>query len=227
MLEYQRYGVFWAPPAGSDLAVFGASWLGWDAEAGADVTHRQVSMDVASLTKTPRKYGFHGTLKPPFRLAEGSDVEALDRDLETLTDSIQPFALPGLQLRALGRFAALVPLVGSPDLASLARTCVESLDHHRAPLTDAELAKRRANGLTERQEALLAQWGYPYVFEEFRFHLTLTGSMADELRDKALIRLKELTLSLVGCPVDITEICLFGEAVDGRFRILKRYALTG
>ena len=33
------------------------------------------------------------------------------------------------------------------------------------------------SGLTDRQEALLTQWGYPYVMEEFRFHITLTGAL--------------------------------------------------
>src|SRR5690625_3806511 len=34
MTRFRRYAIYWAPPAGSDLARFGASWLGWDADLG-------------------------------------------------------------------------------------------------------------------------------------------------------------------------------------------------
>ena len=54
-----------------------------------------------------------------------------------------------------------------------------------APLTPVELERRRAAGLTPEEDALLLRWGYPFVLERFRFHLSLTGALRDaERRDR-------------------------------------------
>ena len=44
----------------------------------------------------------------------------------------------------------------------------------------AELERRRKAGLSAAQEKMLLRWGYPYVLDEFRFHLTLTGRLQPE-----------------------------------------------
>ncbi len=228
MTEYRRYAVYYTPPSGSDLARFGASWLGWDVEAGTPAEHLKTGdFDVMAATKTPRKYGFHGTIKPPFRLASGTDTAMLSDALAELTASVPAFDAPPLSLRRLGPFVALVPAASSTDLAELAGRCVMELDRFRAPPSEAELAKRRAGGLTPEQDALLLKWGYPYVLEEFRFHLTLTGRLNEVMADRAFDVLAPLTALLCTEPMPVHEICLCGEATDGRFHILHRYALAG
>ncbi|MEO1491279.1 MAG: DUF1045 domain-containing protein [Pseudomonadota bacterium] len=227
MSNYQRYALYYAPPSGSALARFGASWLGWDVEAGAGVSHPDVNgFDVAAATETPRKYGFHGTMKPPFRLADGSDADGLAEAVATLASAVPAFEAPPLALRRLGPFLALVPSAPSASLADLAGRCVMDLDRFRAPQGEAELAKRRANGLTAEQDALLLQWGYPYVLSEFRFHLTLTGRLDDATAEHAIDVLSPLTAPLCTEPMPVREICLCGEAQDGRFRLIHRYALA-
>ena len=77
-MSFTRYAIYYLPPAGA-LADFGARWLGWDVRRGAAA----VQLDLPGLrdaTEAPRKYGFHGTLKPPFRLAEGQErlIDALE-----------------------------------------------------------------------------------------------------------------------------------------------------
>ena len=94
---------------------------------------------------------------------------------------LQPFVLPPMQVQRIDDFLALVPPALHPANAQIqetAATCVTALQPLAAPLSDADLARRRAAGLTARQDALLQQWGYPFVLDEFRFHMSLTGSLA-------------------------------------------------
>ncbi|MEM7507238.1 MAG: DUF1045 domain-containing protein [Pseudomonadota bacterium] len=230
MQEYTRFAIFYLPPPGSDLARFGAAWLGWDVEAGAEVPHTSAPVDVAALTATPRKYGFHGTLKAPFRLSEGRNPEDLQAGLAELAAGLAGFDGPTLALRRIGRFIALVPSTPSASpsaaLADLAASCVQELDTFRAALDPAELVRRRAVGLTPAQDALLTRWGYPFVLDEFRFHLTLTGALDEEAAVEALSALRPLTRDFTG-PLPVHEICLCGELPCGRFRLIRRYPLAG
>jgi putative phosphonate metabolism protein len=228
MVLFRRYAVFWAPPCDSALARFGAGWLGWDAERGKAVAHRKLrglAAPLAELTATPRRYGFHATLKPPFRLAEGTDLPALDDAVALLAADIAPFECPPLTLARLGPFCALVPSAPCPALSDLAAQCVTRVDRFRRQASDAELARRRATGLTPRQEALLARWGYPYVLDEFRFHLTLTGALDEAGCTAILDALDEPTAPFRANPLPIAEICLFGESESGNFHVIRRHAL--
>jgi putative phosphonate metabolism protein len=230
MTTFRRYALFWAPPRGSALARFGASWLGWDAEAGELVPHPDVPrlpVPVAEITATPRRYGFHGTLKPPFRLAEGAGFAGLDRAAAALAGRIPPFQAPALEPARIGAFVALVPSAPGPALDALAAACVQELDAFRARPDERELARRRAHGLSPRQEEHLARWGYPYVLDQFRFHLTLTGALEREDGDEVFDILAGLTAPFCAAPLPVTELCLFGEGESGHFRIIRRYALSG
>jgi len=229
MENYSRYAVYFAPKPGP-LASFAAAWLGWDPQTGEEVAHPDLGMlprKVADYTATPHKYGFHGTIKPPFRLAQGRDRTALEADLSALAARLAPVTLDGLALKSLGGFLALIPTGDNSALAALASEVVKSLDDYRAQPSAEELAKRRSSGLSDRQEELLAQWGYPYVMDEFRFHLTLSGRLDEhETVHLADILSPHLT-PILPSPFEVKDLCLFGEADDGRFHILHRYALSG
>lgn len=229
MTTFRRFALFWAPPRGSALARFGASWLGWDAEAVELAPHptARTDMPVADITATPRRYGFHGTLKPPFRLVEGATFAELDRAAAGLAGTIAPFQAPPLALDRIGAFIALVPSAPCPALDDLAAACVRDLDGFRAPPDPRELARRRAHGLSPRQDEHLARWGYPFVLDEYRFHLTLTGALAPEDGDAAFAALSGLTAPFCTAPLPVTDICMFGEGETGHFHIIRRYALTG
>ena len=226
MSEYNRFAVYYLPPEGP-LARFGASWLGWDVSAGTEVPHPPSSLDVSAITATPRKYGFHGTLKPPFRLAPGTTREDLEAKVATVAGTLPAVHLDALAMTRLGRFLALTPQGDTTALAHVASTLVRDLDTFRAPPSESELIRRRVSGLTDRQEGYLLHWGYPYVLEDFRFHLTLTG----KLGDTDLPEIEDVLRPLLGpidlAPHDITEVALCGERPDGRFEELHRYALTG
>lgn len=223
-MAYSRYAIYYMPRDG-DLATFGAHWLGWDAARGCEVPQPDVP-ELEALTRTPRKYGFHGTLKPPFRLAPGTTPQTLSQAVAALAKTVAPATAPGLQLSRLGRFFALTPEGDDTGIARVAAACVTELDSFRAPLNADELAKRRKSPLSPRQEVLLEEWGYPYVLEMFRFHLTLTGQVPREALDEVEARIRA-HLPALPTPFPLEDIVLSGERPDGRFELVERFALTG
>ncbi|MEL6681595.1 MAG: DUF1045 domain-containing protein [Pseudomonadota bacterium] len=223
-MSYARFAIYYVPPDGP-LASFGATWLGWDILRGYAVPQFDMP-GLDDITMTPRKYGFHGTLKPPFRLNDGQTFESLQATTTALAASLAPATCTGLQLARLGQFLALTPTGDLDSLGNLAAACVRELDAFRAPATDAELARRRKAGLSARQDALLIQWGYPYVFEEFRFHLTLSGKLLQDQSDD-WVKAARTHLPPLPTPFVVDQIALCGERSDGRFELIHRYTLAG
>lgn len=226
-----RYAVYLAPPPDSFLWSFGSRVIGYDAATGGDAVPPDLSgFDAETwrdLTAEPRRYGFHGTLKAPFRLAEGRGEADLIGAVDQLAGGHHAFELAGLEVRALGSFIALVPAIPIPALAALAESAVTELDGLRAPLTPAEMARRRPEALSARQRDHLERYGYPYVFEDFRFHMTLTGPLKEGARSHAFNALTDAcAVASAHLPVDISDVCLFRqEGPDARFRIVHRAAL--
>lgn len=224
MSEFQRYAIFFLPDD-TRLSDFGASWLGWD-PVGGTFTDQPPVPGIAEMTLTPRKYGFHATLKPPFRLTEGANADELAEAVKELAAETAPVCLDGLRLARMGHFLALVPIGCTAHVNGLAFDCVAELDRFRCPGSNAELARRRSAGLTQRQEFLLTRWGYPFLADEFAFHLTLTGKLDDEGLERAAEAL-ELWLPPLPQPFGINSIALVGEGGDGMFRMIHRYVLSG
>lgn len=228
MTEFKRYGIYMVPIG--DLFQAGSAWLGWDSATGAPAAHPHVPglpAPARDLTATPRKYGIHGTIKPPFRLADGTHAPALAEAIEGFCTTRAPVTIPAITLRRIGRFLALVPAQPDAALADLAAATVKAFEPFRAPLHEAELAKRRKSRLTDRQEALLTRWGYPYVMEEFRFHITLTGALDPAHLDATEAALTAHFAPFLDQPLVIGDLALMGEDADGMFHLLSRYALTG
>ncbi|MBE3637507.1 DUF1045 domain-containing protein [Mangrovicoccus algicola] len=230
MTDFQRYAVYYLPPEGA-LAEFGASWLGWDAAEGRAVPHPadlDPGLDIAALTATPRRYGFHATIKPPFRLAAGRSARELSIAFHDFCARQQPVMLERLELTRLGGFLALTPPGDTGALARLAAAAVRDLDGFRAPAPEAELARRRGAGLSPRQEENLARWGYPHVMEEFRFHMTLSGRIADaQQRARLQAALAPVLEPILPAPFGIDTLCLVGADAEDRFRLIERLQLRG
>src|SRR5262249_54746601 len=74
--------------------------------------------------------------------------------------------------------------------------CVTAFDNFRSPVTPEERRRRLGAGLTNRQIENLDRWGYPYVLEDFRFHMTLTGPV-DAGRRGAIVSLLQALLNRV------------------------------
>jgi putative phosphonate metabolism protein len=228
MATWRRHAIYFAPPEDSPLARFGADWLGWDPAAG----RARDGLDLpglprprAALTEAPRRYGFHATLKPPFELRPDTTEAALDAATARLAAGLPRFALR-LRLGRIADFLALVPEDAPPALRALADASVAGLDGFRAPTPPEALARRRAAGLDASEERNLQTWGYPYVFERFRFHMTLTGPLAEPEAPRVRAALAAALAPLVAAPLPIAEICRFAEGADGRFRVVGRFPLV-
>lgn len=172
-----RVAVYYAPRPDDVLSADAAAWLGRDPASGATMPHPDIA-NIAEVTAEPRLYGFHATLKPPMRLASGRTLDDVVAAATALADRIAPFDLPALSVQDVFGFLALRETAPSAPLQALADACVEHLDAFRAPASEAELGRRRRGNLTARQDAMLVRWGYPYVFDTWFFHLTLTRRLS-------------------------------------------------
>lgn len=230
MEQDRRYAIYYAPREGAFARAM-AGWLGWDPRAGQAIAPPpdlpRLPAPPADLTRAPRRYGFHGTLKAPFRLAPGLTRADLDAALARLAAQLQPPVLPGLALRPIDGFLALCPEGDEAPLRAFAAEVVTRLDPLRAPLTEAEIARRNPATLSPRQRDLLAAWGYPHVMEEFRFHLTLTDRLSPNLAEGVAAALGPWLAPLLPRPFVIEDLCLFAEDAAQRFHLLSRHALTG
>ncbi len=221
-----RYAVYYAPRAGA-FASWANAWLGRDPATGQDLPQPVLPglPDPAAITADPRRYGFHGTIRAPFRLAEGVTPDDAAEAVAALAARLAPVTCEGLMLENLHGFLALTPLGCEAALLDLGAAVVEGTNPLRAPLNETEIARRRPESLSPRQRELLHRWGYPYVMEEFRFHLTLTDRLADP--DPVMAALMAHFAPVLPRPFEIEDLCLFGEDAEGRFHLLHRYALTG
>jgi hypothetical protein len=228
MDQMQRYAVYYAPREGG-FANQTAEWLGWDAVAGTPLPQPELPgiPFPAILTAEARRYGFHGTIRAPFRLADGVTPEAAAEAVAGLAERLAMVTCDGLVMENLQGFLALTPEGCESAVLELAAAVVEGTNALRAPLTEAEIARRRPESLTPRQRELLALWGYPFVMEEFRFHLTLTDRLPDGEVGPVKATLSAHFAPVLPRPFLIEDLCLFGEDVQGRFHLLHRYALTG
>lgn len=223
-----RYAVYYAPPPGA-FADRAAAWLGWDPVRGQDVAQPVVTglpVALPALTGAPRKYGFHGTLRAPFRLAEALDEAALHDHLTALARTLSPVVMEGLGVTDLEGFVALTPVGDGDALRDLAARVVTGTDPLRAALTPDEIARRSPDRLTAPQRAHLDRWGYPFVMEEFQFHLTLTGALPPAQSEAVRAVVAAHFAPVLPRPFVIGDICLFGEDTGGRFHLLHRYALS-
>ena len=232
-MMFRRFALYYMPPAQADWTVIATSWLGWDATIGAEVAQPDLPtlpLPIRQITKAPRKYGLHATIKPPFALTQGATrpaMDALSKACATLCARLKPVVLEGLEIARLGPFLALRPLGDVSALNQLAATCVQGLDRFRAPPSQVELARRRASGLSPEQDALLLRWGYPHVMDHFRFHITLSGRLQPEPARAIKTALDSLLDKHLPRPFTLDTLALAGEAEDGRFHLLHRYPLAG
>ena len=220
-MNFSRYAIYYIP----DLPLFqiGSDWLGWNSITGQETT---LSADHRRITDRPRKYGFHATVKPPFSLASNSTQGDLQDAFHAFCATVSPATGGTLKISRLGRFLAVTQDVQSNEVTELAASTVSHFDKFRAPLSDQDIAKRRHRRLTPKQDALMLRWGYPYVMQEFKFHMTLTGPLAaneiDAIEQRANTRFQEF----IGQPLSIASLALLGEDSDsGHFHVVDKLSL--
>jgi putative phosphonate metabolism protein len=221
-----RYAIYFAPDSYSQLWRFGSQCLGYDAFSGEDYPFLDPlplpQADWLLLTDEPRRYGFHATLKAPFTLKPEYSEAKLIAAFDHFSNHQSSVWLSGLQISCLHGFVALLPTSSSAELQVLAKNTVLAFEPFRAELSAQDIERRLKSPLSETQKAYLRQYGYPFVLDEFRFHMTLTGRLptgecshlANDLQDRFD------TLVTPG-PVHINRIALFKQSDrSGRFHII-------
>jgi putative phosphonate metabolism protein len=227
MTPDSRVAVYYAPSPEDPLTAASTIWLGRDPATDAPI--RQPDLPgISEITAEPRIYGFHATLKPPMRLARGRCWGELVDAAAALAAGIAPFDLPPLSVSDVHGFLALRETRHCAALQSLADACVAGLDAFRAPPTDAELARRRRAALSAEQDAMLTRWGYPYVFNTWFFHMTLTRRLTPAEKSIFQPAADRHFRQAMAAPRCVNDICLFVQAEPGApFRIATRLPLRG
>lgn len=236
----ERFAIYYAPGTDEPLWVKAAEWLGRDPATGATLhgplagTTRDALFD---RTQSARRYGFHATIKAPMALRAGASRAELEDTLAEFAAASEPVAIGRLKLSLIDGFLALIPVDQTAELTNFSGQVVEAFEPFRALPSAAERERRLKGGhLSERQIELMDRFGYPYVFEQFRLHLTLTdrlpeaerevytriaeahfGSLADA--ETTLDRLVLFHEPEAGAPfVRLADFMLSGEAADERVR---------
>jgi putative phosphonate metabolism protein len=226
-----RYALYFAPDPSGALWRFGSDAIGYDAATGAERPVPAIDgippARLADLAREPARYGFHATLKPPIRLVRPADEAAFLAEVAAFAAERPAFAAAPPDVALLGSFLALTLPDRPADLHGLADACVERFDRWRAPMDAAERERRLTARLGAAERANLDRWGYPYVFDAFRFHMTLTGPTEPAEREPLRTALAARYAS-VRAPLVFDALSVFVQTNgEGRFRLLARYPFAG
>jgi putative phosphonate metabolism protein len=226
-----RYAIYFTPAPQGALWRFGCAVLGYDADAGLMTDHPPSDFFKSdfdeSYTSEPQKYGFHATLKAPFALSARADEQRLCEAATAFAAMRTVQLVEPLKIATLGPFLALVPAGDPGPLAALADDCVREFEMFRAPASAPDRARRLTASLTPRQTDLMDRWGYPYVFDEYRFHMTLSSRLdeASQTRFRAVL---ESLYEPIRAPLKIDSIAIFKQASPSdRFQVLGRFEFGG
>ena len=226
----ERFAIYYAPKYLSELDSLGCSWVGRDTVSGAQLRQPIVpgmtAKRLKALTDSARHYGFHATLKAPFHLKNGATRAALESTVEKICASLHPVTIR-LTLKSLDGFFALMSSSDNAEILQLANTLVGELDVFRSPSTSAEIERRRAKKLSSIQDDNLLQWGYPFVFSEFRFHMTLTSKITSVVEREALRQALQVHFfNTLEKDIVLDEICLFHQGnTCSQFQLVRQFKL--
>jgi hypothetical protein len=210
----ERLAIYYAPARHSPLDILATRWL--------------VRPELAALTVSARRYGFHATIKAPMALKPGARQAELAAELKSWCAKEGPVSVGRVEIRLLDGFLALVPAVQAEDLTNFAGRVVEVFDRFRAPLDAKERAKRLSAPLTDRQVKLIERYGYPYVMEQFLFHMTLTDRLPPAQSGKLLAEARTFFAETLAVPLVIDRLVLFHEKQSGApFTRGAEFALAG
>lgn len=229
-MQAHRYAIYLAPA--EPFRTFGAQWLGRDADTGATAPLPPgMAERPDEWVEAPAHYALHATLKPPFRLADGTDARLLDTEARAFARGRAAFDVP-LTMHALRGFLAWclddAEGEGGRQMHDLADDCMRAFERFRAPATAAEKSRRRPDRLTAAQRAMLDAWGYPYAFDTFTFHITLTGLLDAASEDAAFAQLSPACGRLLETPLHVDAISVFVQPEPGAdFIVARHYAFDG
>ncbi len=214
-----RYAICFTPPASDPLSHVAANWLGRNVFSGELVEPSAIRglgiHEIAFHTAVPRRYGFHGALKAPFRLASDMSEAQLLRELMRFCGTLAPFRISQLEVARTGDFYSLVPSLPCEQIHYLSSAIVQHFDHFRAPLSDADIERSDPGGLSAAQFANLHRWGCPYVMDEFRFHMPLSGPIDHKDMPRVEQALRSVFEPVLSSPIQVSNVALLMEEGNG------------
>ena len=228
--DTQRFAIYFAPEIDSNLHSIGSQWLGRDSSSGKSIKQPNIkgisSSYLYSVTKTPRRYGFHATLKAPFRLNKEFTFKDLCSQIQQLSTLSKTFSI-NLKVRKLRNFIALVMDPNEQKMQNLASKLVRNLDQFRAPLHQEEIDKRRMSTLTASEDENLLNWGYPYVYNDFCFHITLTEKIQCRSDRESMVSAASSHFSeSLKNTIKVSSVSLFvQESSEADFLQIQQFAL--
>lgn len=206
-----RYAIYFTPRPDSALTARASGWLGRDPYTNEPVPApalRDITPDAFdAATTAPRQYGFHATLAAPFTLRPETGANTLEDTCRAFAKQETPFTVT-LAPRFLGPFLALLAGETQP-LGALAQRTVETFAPYQTPFSPEERDRRLKPALTERQKANVDKWGYPYVMNDFIFHMTLTGPLPAQDHPRFQAAARNWFAPALNAPVPIDGIALF------------------
>lgn len=227
-----RVAIYFAPAATSPLWLKAAQWLGRDALTGAEYAGDIGGIGRAEINEksaSARRYAFHATIKSPMAVAPRKSEAELAEALTAFAAAHAPVAVGKLKLARLDGFLALIPASQPQALTDFAADVVENFEPFRAEVSAEDKAKRNAGGrLSPRHLELLDRYGYPYVMEQFQFHMTLTDRLSDTDGDRFEAALREHFGPLADAETTLDRLVLYHEAMPGApFTRGADFILTG
>jgi hypothetical protein len=237
MKKYSRYAIYYAPPKESSLEEFGRYWFGWDPLNAKLINNKRrinylnrfgiknlINIDKNVLIA--KKYGFHGTLIPPFKLNKNYSTNTLFKKTEEIAKKLKKFKFYKFKLKKINNFYAFVQNKKNNNINKLSNRLVRELFKFRSPLTKKEIDRRNPSKLSKLQLNILYKWGYPYLMSEFNFHMTLASEVTGNklyLELKKIERNKEIILNEIN---NFDKIYIFGENQKGMFENLENFSLS-
>ena len=237
MKKYSRYAIYYAPPKESSLEEFGRYWFGWDPLNAKLINNKQRInylngfgiKNLKNIDKNvliAKKYGFHGTLIPPFKLNKNYSTNLLFKKTEDIAKKFKKFKFYKFKLKKMNNFYAFVQNKKNNNINKLSNRLVRELFKFRSPLTKKEIDRRNPSKLSKLQLNILYKWGYPYLMSEFNFHMTLASEVTGNklyLELKKIERNKEIILNEIN---NFDKIYIFGENQKGMFENLENFSLS-
>lgn len=237
MKKYSRYAIYYAPPKESNLEEFGRYWFGWDPLNAKLINNKQRInylngfgiKNLKNIDKNvliAKKYGFHGTLIPPFKLNKNYSTNLLFKKTEDIAKKFKKFKFYKFKLKKINNFYAFVQNKKNNNINKLSNRLVRELFKFRSPLTKKEIDRRNPSKLSKLQLNILHKWGYPYLMSEFNFHMTLASEVTGNklyFELKKIEKNKEIILNEIN---NFDKIYIFGENQKGMFENLENFSLS-
>jgi len=237
MTNYKRVAIYFLPKKNSSLENFGKNLLGRDINKKKKIslTRRQKYFinrgftyfdELKDYCEQPAKYGFHATLKAPFRLKRNVKTKNFYDVISHIAAQHSRFKIKGLKIVYSKKFTFITSRKPNKLLINLENDLVKHLDTFRAELNKTEIKKRIPDSLTFKQNKYLKEWGYPFVFDQFKFHMTLLNQNNNKLSNKQKLELEKLIYKISNNVIEFNEISLLGENKNGHFEEIKRFKLN-